>query len=63
MRYLIYALICTYMNLFEQLREIEESWEVDYVKFRVPVFKCKLVDSNTGVHVDDLVLPWLILQR
>ena len=24
------------------------------MKFRVPVFKCKWVDSNTGVHVDDL---------
>jgi len=33
---------------------IEEIWEVDYVKFRVPVFKCKWVDSNTRVHVDDL---------
>jgi len=42
---------------------IEEIWEVGYVKFRVPVFKCKWVDSNKGVHVDDLGLPWLILQR
>jgi len=33
---------------------VEEIWKVDYVKFRVPVFKCKWVDSNTGVHVDDL---------
>jgi len=33
---------------------IEEIWEVDYVKFRVPVFKCKWVDSNTGVNVDNL---------
>jgi len=33
---------------------IEEIWEVDYVKFRVSIFKCKWVDSNTGVHVDDL---------
>jgi len=33
---------------------IEEIWEVDYVKFRVPIFKCKWVDSNIGVHVDDL---------
>jgi len=33
---------------------IEEIWEVDYIKFRVPVFKCKWVDSNTRVHVDDL---------
>ena len=33
---------------------IEEIWEVDYVKFRVPVFKCKWIDNNTGVHVDEL---------
>jgi len=33
---------------------IEEIWEVDYVKFRVSVFKCKGVDSNTGMRVDDL---------
>ena len=33
---------------------IEEIWEVDYVKFRVSVFKCKGVDCNIGVHVDDL---------
>jgi len=32
---------------------IEEIWEVDYVKFRVSIFKCKWVDSNTGVNVDD----------
>jgi len=33
---------------------IEEIWKIDYVKFRVPVFKCKWVDNNIGVHVDDL---------
>jgi len=33
---------------------IEEIWEVDYVKFRVPIFKCKWVDSNIGVCVDEL---------
>jgi len=33
---------------------IEEILEVDYVKFRVLVFKCKWVDSNKGVHVDNL---------
>jgi len=32
---------------------IEEIWD-DYVKFRVLVFKCKWVDSNTEVNVDDL---------
>ena len=33
---------------------IEEIREVDFVKFRVPVFKCKWVDSNIGVQIDDL---------
>jgi len=33
---------------------IEEMWKFDYVKFRVLVFKCKWVDSNTRVNVDDL---------
>jgi len=33
---------------------IEEIWEVDYVKFIVHVFKCKWVDCNIGVHVDNL---------
>ena len=27
---------------------------VDYGPFRVPVFKCKWVDSNTGVKIDEL---------
>jgi len=26
---------------------IEEIWEVDYAKFRVPIFKCKWVGCNT----------------
>jgi len=33
---------------------IEEIWEVDYVKFRVLVFKCKWVNYNIRVYVDDL---------
>jgi len=41
------------MATISYYRVIEEIWEVDYVKFRVPLFKCKWVDSNTGVHVDD----------
>ena len=31
---------------------IEEIWEVDYTKFRVPVFKCKWIDNNSSVQVD-----------
>jgi len=33
---------------------IHEIWEVDYVTFRVSIFKCKWVDSNSGVGTDDL---------
>ncbi|KAK7395527.1 hypothetical protein VNO78_16086 [Psophocarpus tetragonolobus] len=33
---------------------IEDIWEVDYVEFKVPVFKCKWVDSNAGVKIDEL---------
>nr|KYP38258.1 hypothetical protein KK1_040505 [Cajanus cajan] len=32
---------------------IEDIWEVDYGPFRVPVFKCKWVDSNSGVKIDE----------
>jgi len=32
---------------------IQDIWEIDYVTFRVPVFKCKWVDGNTGVRTDD----------
>lgn len=28
---------------------IEEIWELDYVQFRIPVFKCKWVDNVSGV--------------
>ena len=33
---------------------IDEIWEVDYTKFRVLVFKCKWVDSNSVVQTDEL---------
>jgi len=42
------------MAIISYFGVIEEIWEVDYVKSSVLVFKCKWVDSNTGVHVDDL---------
>ncbi|KAH6776554.1 hypothetical protein C2S52_014115 [Perilla frutescens var. hirtella] len=32
---------------------IEEIWELDYTKFQVVVFKCRWVDNNSGVKVDD----------
>ncbi len=33
---------------------IDEIWEFNYVKFIVCVFKCKWVDSNIGVRIDDI---------
>ncbi|WVY97346.1 hypothetical protein V8G54_029497 [Vigna mungo] len=35
-------------------RIIQEIWEIDYITFRVPVFKCKWLDSKSGVVVEDL---------
>jgi len=42
---------------------IEEIWEVDYIKFRVHVFKCKWVDINIGVHVDELGFTLVDLKK
>ncbi|CAA0806048.1 Unknown protein [Striga hermonthica] len=33
---------------------IDEIWEISYIKFIVPVFKCKWVDGNNGVRVDEV---------
>lgn len=33
---------------------ITSIWELDYNKFRVPIFRCNWVDMNQGVKVDDL---------
>ena len=32
---------------------IEEIWELDYVKFRIPLFKCKWIDNGRGVQRDE----------
>ena len=42
------------MAIISYFGVIEEILEVDYVKFKLLLFKCKWVDSNIGVHVDDL---------
>ena len=34
---------------------IQEIWELDYIKFRIPVFKCRWFDL-IGLKVDDLGL-------
>ncbi|KAF1889020.1 hypothetical protein Lal_00042989 [Lupinus albus] len=33
---------------------IKQIWELDYTKFRVPVFCCMWVDNNNGFRVDEL---------
>ena len=42
---------------------IEEIWEVDYTKFRVPLFKCRWVDSNTGVQFDQMGFTLIDLKK
>lgn len=43
--------IATSMSYFKIIQEI---LEVDDVSFRLPIFKCKLIDRNLGVMTDDL---------
>ena len=33
---------------------ITEIWDLDYTKFRIPVFKCDWVDNNNNIKVDEL---------
>ncbi|XP_019178917.1 PREDICTED: uncharacterized protein LOC109174085 [Ipomoea nil] len=42
---------------------IEEIWEVDYVQFKVPMFRCKWVDSKHGVKADELEFTLVDLNR
>ena len=42
---------------------IEQTWELDYTEFRVPVFKCKWVNTNTGVHQDELGFTLIDLSK
>ncbi|CAM8953817.1 unnamed protein product [Rhodiola kirilowii] len=41
---------------------IEEIWELDYVKFRVPVFKCKWV-NNSAVCTDEYGMTFVDFRR
>ncbi|XP_074300846.1 uncharacterized protein LOC141632175 [Silene latifolia] len=34
--------------------KIEDIWELEYVTFSVPLFRCKWVDCDKGVTVDDM---------
>jgi len=42
---------------------IEDIWVIDYTSFRVPIFKCKWVDGNTGVKTDDLGFTLVDLEK
>jgi len=42
---------------------IEEIWEFNCVKFTVCVFKCKWVDCNTGVRIDDVGFTLVDLKK
>ena len=32
---------------------ITEIWELDYIMFRIPIFKCNWVDNKSGIKVDE----------
>lgn len=32
---------------------IEEMWDIDFVTLKVPIFKCKWIDINNGVKIDE----------
>ncbi|KAJ4718934.1 Transposon protein, putative, CACTA, En/Spm sub-class [Melia azedarach] len=42
---------------------ITEIWELDYRKFKIPMFKCDWVDSRNGVKVDELQFTLVDLNR
>jgi len=42
---------------------IQEIWEVDYVIFRMLVFKWKWIDSNLGVGTYDLCFTLVDLKK
>ncbi|XP_058746192.1 uncharacterized protein LOC131619068 [Vicia villosa] len=44
-------------------RVIEEIWEDDYVGFKVPVFKCKWVDINSGVRIEEFGVTLVDLSK
>jgi len=33
---------------------IEDTWELDYIMFRVFVFRCKWVENNNGIKINEL---------
>ena len=42
---------------------IEDIWELDYGEFRVPLFKCKWVNGNTGVRQDKMGFTLVDLKK
>ncbi|KAL6183371.1 hypothetical protein ACLB2K_044782 [Fragaria x ananassa] len=50
-------------NDMEFYGRIQQIWEVDYYKFRVPIFLCDWVESSRGVKVDELGFALVKLDR
>nr|XP_004516691.1 uncharacterized protein LOC101514781 [Cicer arietinum] len=42
---------------------IEEIWDVDFIKFKVPVFKCKWIDINNSVKIDEFGFTLVDLEK
>ena len=51
----------TYLSM--KFGSFDEIWELNYVKFIVCVFKCKWVDSNTGVCTNDIGFTLVVLKK
>lgn len=42
---------------------IQEIWELDYYKFRLPIFKCDWVENQNGIKIDELGFTLVNLSR
>ena len=42
---------------------IDEIWDVDFIKFKVPVFKCKWISINSGVKTDEFGAKLVDLEK
>ncbi|KAI5338450.1 hypothetical protein L3X38_017721 [Prunus dulcis] len=42
---------------------IQEIWHLDYQKFRIPVLRCDLIDSTSGLVVDELGFTLIDLSK
>lgn len=42
---------------------IDDILEIEYVYFKFPLFKCKWIDSNTGIETDELRFIRVVIRK